>query len=83
MLAHLELGYYLNYMGRGNEEWLSLGDASRLSEVVIPDDWKASAGLFIPPDKAWPAIEEFCQFGTRSERIAWISPEQVPDDGNW
>jgi hypothetical protein len=83
VLSHLELGYYLKYIDPRDEEWLSLGDASRLTEVVVPDDWEASIGLFIPPDRAWLAIEEFCQSGTRSNRIAWIRPEAVPDEGNW
>ena len=82
LIADRTLGYYLKY-DAGGEEWLSLGDASRLSEVVCPDDWQASAGLFIPPEQAWLAIREFCQTGTRSHAIRWISPVELPEDGNW
>jgi hypothetical protein len=82
VLSHPELGYYLKYLD-SCDEWLSLGDASRLAEVVIPDDWEASAGLFIAPDQAWLAIKEFCLSGKRTNQIAWITPDQVPDEGNW
>jgi hypothetical protein len=76
------LGYYLKY-DAGHSEWLSLGNPSRLSEVVCPDDWHASAGLFIPPDQAWLAISEFCQTGKRSNASNWISPRDIPADGNY
>src|SRR6185503_5231891 len=51
MLADRELGCYFNH-GLPKHSWLSVGDATRLSEVVCPDDWQASAGLFVPPAKA-------------------------------
>jgi len=77
-----DLGYYLQY-GPPKDTWLSLGDRRLLSEVVCPDDWKAAAGLFIPADKAWLAISEFCRSGERSNAIEWMRPSEVPDDGNW
>src|SRR5690242_18079282 len=82
LISDRELGYYLNH-GAPNDIWLSLGDASRLTEVVCPDDWKASAGLFVPCDRAWLAISEFCRSGDRSSEIEWIRPEDVPPEGNW
>lgn len=82
LIADRELGYYLKYEPTG-DTWLSLGDSGRLSEVVCPDDWKVSAGLFVPPEKAWLVIQEFCQSGTRSEAVAWTRPVSVPEDGNW
>jgi hypothetical protein len=88
VLQHPKLGYYLHYVGPGgikdpDDIWLSLGDRSRLGEVVCPDDWEASAGLFVPPSLAWEAIRHFCTSGTRSPVVEWISPRDVPENGNW
>ena len=80
LIADRKLGYYLII---GHHEWLSLGDRSRLSEVVCPDDWKASAGLFVAPDKAWLAVQEFCKSACRTDQIDWITPDEIPDDGNY
>jgi hypothetical protein len=83
LLSHDELGYYLRYSDSEEDEWLSLGNANRLAEVVMPDDWEASAGLFVAVERAWPAIEDFCQFGIRSEKIEWVRPADMPEGGNW
>jgi hypothetical protein len=76
------LGYYLKYRS-DLSEWLSLGDASRLSEVVCPDDWEASVGLFISPNLAWLAVQEFCRSGERSNEIRWIRPCELPVAANY
>ena len=76
-------GRLRHYLTIGPHGWLSLGDRSRLSEVVCPDDWKVSAGLFVPTDKAWLVIRQFCESGTRSNDIEWITPDDMPDDGNY
>jgi hypothetical protein len=82
LIADRDLGYYLKHES-GTDTWLSLGDRTRLSEVVCPDDWEASAGLFVPAEAAWFAIDEFCQSGRRSDAIEWIRPREIPADGNW
>jgi hypothetical protein len=51
--------------------------------VICSDDWEASAGLFLAPEKAWIAISEFCRSGARSPDIEWIRPADMPADGNW
>lgn len=88
VLADSKLGYYLQYQGPDgcfgpDDIWLSLGDRSRLGEVVCPDDWEASAGLFVPRPLAWQAIHYFCTTGGRSPMIEWISHLEVPETGNW
>jgi hypothetical protein len=88
VLGDSDLGYYLQFSGpKGcfvpDDIWLSLGDRSRLNEVVCPDDWEASAGLFIPRSLAWEAIRSLCLTGGRSPLIQWISHLDVPDTGNW
>jgi hypothetical protein len=88
VLGHPALGYYLQFLGPkgcfGPEDiWLSLSDRSRLSVVVCPDDWQASAGLFVPRAAAWEAIRHFCLTGGRSPAIEWISPQDMPETGNW
>jgi hypothetical protein len=82
LIADRGLGYFLKWEPTG-DTWLSLGDPSRLAEMVCPDDWQASAGLFVPAEKAWLAIHEFCRTGGRSSEVAWIRPEDVPAEGNW
>lgn len=82
LIADRDLGYYLKYEPSA-DTWLSLGDRTRLSEIVCPDDWQASAGLFVPAEDAWVAISEFCQSGGRSHAIQWIRPSEIPEDGNW
>jgi hypothetical protein len=83
VLSDRKLGYYLKYLDATRSEWLSLGDKSRLSEVVCPDDWQASAGLFLAPDDAWNAIREFSESGQKSVGVTWIRPQDMPPDGNW
>jgi hypothetical protein len=75
-----QLGYYLMI---GKHDWLSLGDRTKLGEVVCPDDWEASAGLFVPKERAWLAIRDFCETGRRSPQIDWIKPGDVPEGGNY
>jgi hypothetical protein len=82
LIADRSLGLYLQY-GAPDDTWLSLGDRRRLTDVVCPDDWKVSAGLFVSCAKAWPVIEEFCRTGSRSDHIDWIRPADVPEGGNW
>ena len=86
-IFHEPIGYYLKYLASLTpplpEPWLSLGDRSRLAEVVTPDDWEASVGLFIAKEAAWLAIEDFCRTGERSSRISWIQPRDMPRSGNW
>lgn len=77
-----ELGYYLNYEAE-DDTWLSLWDPGKLAEVVCPDDWKASAGLFVPAERAWEAIHDFCLSGVRSATLSWIRPADMPEGGNW
>jgi hypothetical protein len=65
------------------EEWLSLHDAATLSEVVeCSAEWFASKGLFLTPDRAASAVEEFCRTGLRSEGVAWIRSADLPAEGN-
>jgi hypothetical protein len=87
VLRDSDLGYYLHYIGpRGinnpDDIWLSLRDRGRLGEIVCPDDWHASAGLFVPPPVAWEAIRYFCTTGVRSPCVDWIGPREMPENGN-
>jgi hypothetical protein len=88
VLGDTGLGYYLHFLGPDgcfgpDDIRLSLGDRSRLSEVICPDDWEASAGLFVSRVRAWEAIRHFCMTGERSPAIEWITIDEMPEDGNW
>ena len=82
---HPEYGIYLRYTDEATgDEMMSLGDSSRLSEVEeINDDIFASVGLFLPKEKAWQAIADLVTTGRPSDSIAWITPDEMPEDGNW
>jgi len=88
VLGHAQLGYYLKFFDSDiphecQEIWLSLGDRSRLTEVVCPDDWEASAGLFVERKAAWESSHYFCTTGERAPAIDWITESEMPETGNW
>lgn len=88
ILPNEDFGVYLKCHrrkdGRIVETWLSLADPTRLGEVTTcSDEWLASVGLFLPPEAAAQAVEEFARFGRRSDAIQWISEAEIPETGNW
>jgi hypothetical protein len=83
VLADPDLGYYLKYIESSGDEWLSLGDRSRLDKVIRPDDWDVSVGLFVKPELAWHVVVAFCQSGARSTAITWLRPGDIPATGNY
>lgn len=88
LLPNLALGrIYLKLLIRtadGLDTWLSLHEPAALSEIVSCDeDWSASKGLFLPPPRAWIAIEHFLATGERAPEISWATPESLPEDANW
>ena len=80
--VHIDYGIYLNYYR--NEEKLSVFDKSKLNEIVWTKDvCDFSMGLFLPPELAWKGIKEFLETGTASEEIEWITPDDLPENGNY
>lgn len=79
------MGYYLHYINNKEKlERLSLGNSERLTEIIEYDvDCYVSAGLFIPINIALKEIEFFCKTGNITNNIKWISPDEVPAEGNW
>lgn len=79
-----DYGVFIGYSDR-NEEKLSLADRSRLDSVldVWGDGLYVSEGLFIEPEKAWKAITEFVSSGKITQDIEWITPDDIPEDGNF
>lgn len=78
------LGMFLG-MTAGGREYLSVGDADALSETidVWGDDLMVSRGLFIPVRSALYAIRHFAETGEPDPSVQWISPEELPEDGNY
>lgn len=76
---------YLHYIDRvNNKDLLSVYDKNDLEETIeIGEEVYASAGLFLPLELAWRGIEEYVKTGKASEQIDWITPEDVPENGNW
>ena len=61
-----------------------MGILNDLEETIeIGDEIYASAGLFLPLELAWRGIEEYMKTGRVSDQIDWITPEDVPENGNW
>jgi hypothetical protein len=87
VLPNLAHGIYLRYYANradANDVWLSLEDRNALERTAeCAHEWYASVGLFLRSDRAWLAVKEFCETGRRSDRVRWIRPIELPDDGNW
>jgi hypothetical protein len=85
ILSHQKSGgFYLRYIDRNGDEWLSLADPTKLKEVtIVCDNWNASVGLILPKKQAWIAIKHFCETGQRTDAIPWIRPADIPKEGNW
>lgn len=79
-----ELGVFLG-ISFDSKEYLSLSDRTLLNEVVDVwgDDLYVSKGLFIPAELAWLGIEELITNGKLTENIQWISPADIPEEGNY
>ncbi|MDE6677871.1 MAG: hypothetical protein K2K02_02420 [Ruminococcus sp.] len=79
-----EYGVFIGYSDSENEK-LSLSDRDKLDRVV--DVWGdglyVSEGLFISPETAWQCIHEFVTTGSISCNIEWISPDDIPENGNF
>ncbi len=79
-------GIYLKYVNLNtSEEKLSLYDETKLNEVVDGANCElwASTGLFLPKELAWEVIKEFLETGKASDKIKWISPDDIPENGNY
>lgn len=88
ILPNDEHGIYLKYIieenGNIKETWLSLEDPEKLDETAeCSDEWYASIGLFLPKEKAWLVVEEFCKTGERTDKIQWIDSADIPEGGNY
>jgi len=83
--TNVECGIYLHYIDDISlEDLLSLYDETELSIVVEgADEIYASKGLFLPLELAWEGICYFVSYGKPSPKIKWITPNDIPDDGNW
>ena len=79
-----ELGVYIG-ISYNSKEYLSLFDREYLNEVVDVwgDDLYISKGLFVPAELAWIGIEDFITNGILTDKIQWINPKDIPEDGNY
>ncbi|MDE6730424.1 MAG: hypothetical protein K2J71_06580, partial [Oscillospiraceae bacterium] len=82
--TNIKYGIFLHYIN-ANEEKLSLYDKTKLDEVVdgANCDLEVSTGLFLPKELAWEVIKEFLETGKASDKIRWISPDDIPENGNY
>jgi len=83
MNVHPDYGIYLRCETDSGEK-LSVFDKNKLNEIVWTIDvCDISMGLFLPPELAWKSIKEFLETGTASKEIEWISPDELPESGNY
>jgi hypothetical protein len=80
--------FYFQYVemldGAPKKTLLSVANAKELNIVVKSNsDWNASLGLFLGPATATEVVRHFLQTGMPSSGIEWISPSDLPDNGNW
>lgn len=82
--TNIEYGIFLHYTNN-TEDKLSLYDETKLNEVVdgANCDLEVSTGLLLPKELAWEVIKEFLETGTASDKIRWISPDDIPEGGNY
>lgn len=87
VMPNLEHGIYLRYYAHPKDTddvWLSLEDRTALEKTVeCSDEWYASVGLFLRPDRAWLVVKEFYETGRKTDGVEWIRPIELPDEGNW
>ena len=78
-------GLYLHYVDRADKkDLLSLRDRDRLHEVAeTAEEIYASKGLFLDRKTAWRVICYFFDTGKNSPEVEWITPDLIPEDGNW
>ena len=82
--VHDELGCLLYYEQGSDEECVSVGDESRLTERVVNGDGNYSgAGHYIDQDAAIRAIKEFCRDGTADPTIQWMGAADLPATRFW
>lgn len=82
---NVEYGLYLHFIDNINKtDLLSLYSEDKLNEVVeTAEEIYASIGLFLPVDVAWGVILDFVETGRTSSNIRWITPKDIPEEGNW
>lgn len=82
---NIKYGLYLHYIDHSKHiDLLSLNDEKKLAEVAeTAEEIYASIGLFLPIELAWEGILDFIETGKASPKIKWITPKDIPDDGNW
>ena len=82
--AQKELGFFISITD-GKNIYLTLGDRNTLNETV--DIWGdglyISKGLFIPFSLAWKGLEEYLIYHKLSNKINWITSDEVPEEGNF
>ena len=76
---------YVHFIDNLNgEDWLSVYDRENLEETIeTVEEVYASAGLFLPLELAWKGIGEYVKTGRRTGQIDWITPKEMPQNGNW
>lgn len=82
---NIEHGLYLHFIDCvKNKDLLSLYDESKLEEVAeTAEEIYASVGLFLPKEEAWEGIKFFIETGRALSDIKWITPDDIPEEGNW
>ena len=82
---NVEYGLYLHFIDNINKtDLLSLNNEHELNEVAeTAEEIYASIGLFLPIEVAWNGILDFIETGKVSSKIKWITPSDIPEEGNW
>ncbi len=82
---NVKYGLYLHYIDNIKKiDLLSLNNENELNEVAeTAYEIYASIGLFLPKEKAWEGIQYFIETGKALSSITWITPNDIPENGNW
>ncbi len=73
-------GFYLLYRGADKKSYTSFGPGDfdhTVSPGVGGDPLLLPTKFFVPRERAWEAVEEFCKSGQKSAKITWMDNAKV------
>ncbi len=80
IITSADNGYYIEAT---DKDLISCWNRKQLHEIICPDDIEFPLGSVLPVEVAWEVIKTFVKTGELSDKIEWISWNDVPEDANW
>jgi hypothetical protein len=74
LMSDESAGFYLEHVDEENGYHVSVGGDDFEHEILVyvgGDPIRVPPALFVTPEAAWTAVEEFCKTGRRTRAITW------------